>query len=98
VIDELRSRFLRRFVQSGRDRTARALDALRSPPGAPVAVYELHALAGEAAILELIDVAALARAGEKAAREATTGPEAREECARLLRSIAAAIEALSPRT
>jgi HPt (histidine-containing phosphotransfer) domain-containing protein len=98
VIEDLRQRFLPRFVQSGRERAARALEALETAQGSAVAAAELHALAGEAAILELSDIAGLAREGEKAARSApATAPrEKREECARLLRRIAAAVEALVP--
>jgi HPt (histidine-containing phosphotransfer) domain-containing protein len=101
VIEDLRKRFLPRFVQTARERVTRALLCLETPRGASAAVADLHALAGEAAILELFDIAGLAREGEKAARRvvtagASTGTpsESAVECARVLHAIEAAIDTL----
>ena len=100
MIADLRERFLPRFIQTARQRAARATGALDSAQGMAVAVTEFHALAGEAAILELLDIATLARQGEKAARGASSrGPgEARTECERVLGQIEAAVDALLPST
>ncbi len=98
MIADLRERFLPRFIQTARQRVAKARGALDSAQGMAVAVTEFHALAGEAAILELFDIATLARQGEKAARGASSrGPgEARAECDRVLGQVETAVDGLLP--
>jgi HPt (histidine-containing phosphotransfer) domain-containing protein len=92
VIEGLRQRFLARFVEGGRERVQRALEACeREPRSFETVARELHALAGEAALLELSAVADLAQAGEAAARSAERPADA---CARLLREIDRAVAAL----
>jgi HPt (histidine-containing phosphotransfer) domain-containing protein len=69
MIDELRRRFLPRFLEGGRGRLARAESACDGGPKTlSTAASELHSLAGEAALLELGEIARIARAGEQAAR------------------------------
>lgn len=75
---EMRKLFLPRFVAQARSHLARASDA-----AGPVA-REMHALAGEAAVMELVDVAGLAREAEGRAR-------AGEATGEILRRIEAAI-------
>ncbi|MBE7451148.1 MAG: response regulator [Kofleriaceae bacterium] len=102
MTDDLRARFLPRFVEVAARRVARGLEAVTGPgPGqALVARTELHSLAGEAGILGLVEVAAAAQAGEEESRrwlEAGDDVDARARCAvalrtvsRLLRELAAA--------
>jgi hypothetical protein len=68
VIADLRRRFGARFVAQARVRVAKARASLSSDR--KVVVAELHALAGEAALLEITDVARAARSGERAVRDA----------------------------
>ena len=92
MIEDLRKRFLPRFVQGGRERVRRALRACEGERcSLASAITELHALAGEAALLELHVIAELARAGENAAR--TPGAQG-GACAKALREIDAALVAL----
>jgi hypothetical protein len=66
MMEELRRRFLPRFVESGRLRAKRAREACAAR--LDVAAAELHAMAGEAALLGFAGIDALAREGERAAR------------------------------
>jgi hypothetical protein len=94
VIESIRERFLGRFIEGGRERVRRAQETCRKEPPslAPVAM-ELHALAGEAALLELTDVSELAQRGEALARSGGAPPEGWLE---LLRELDRAVTALSP--
>jgi HPt (histidine-containing phosphotransfer) domain-containing protein len=77
MIEEIRARFLPRFLDTARGRLARARDAVANPKAAEPATvaHEIHALAGEAALLELEEVARLARGAEQAARKWTATGE-----------------------
>ncbi|MGZ3420189.1 MAG: Hpt domain-containing protein [Polyangiales bacterium] len=70
MMDELSAAFLPRFLEAARGRITRARKSLQSTLSSDRAKvsHELHALAGEAAVLELVDVAELARAAEAIAR------------------------------
>jgi HPt (histidine-containing phosphotransfer) domain-containing protein len=94
-MDELAIAFLPRFLASARGRIARARAALQSTrtPDRQAVSHELHALAGEAAVLELIAVAELARAAEAIARRWSASGDARdaEGCHDALARIDAAV-------
>jgi HPt (histidine-containing phosphotransfer) domain-containing protein len=91
--EALRSRFLPRFlaIAAGRIDRCRQLAERGDWNGITT---ELHALAGEAALLELRNIADLAREGERLARK----PESHGECASALRDIEAQIAACTPAT
>jgi HPt (histidine-containing phosphotransfer) domain-containing protein len=89
MIDDIRARFLPRFAQAAKGRIERARALVASAEWSGIA-SELHALAGEAALLEVRDVAGLARQVESLARAAKEP----EEIARLLEEIARSVEAL----
>jgi len=104
VIRELRERFLPRFVQSARTHVERARTACQGA-GAPgqgdrssarwrVVRHEMHALSGEASMLELEAVGPLAKAAEGAAARAARHGEAAAEVDRLIDEIARALDAL----
>jgi HPt (histidine-containing phosphotransfer) domain-containing protein len=93
---DLRARFLRKFLDGARDRVTLGLEAIAH--GEPRGAWgQLHALAGEAAILGLPDLAEDARVGSEAAKrwmdreEETT---ARDECARALHRLDASVARL----
>jgi HPt (histidine-containing phosphotransfer) domain-containing protein len=96
MIDELRARFLGRFLEIGRDRVRRALDAVAG--GDPRAAWtELHALAGEAALIGLPEIAEIARVGGASARRLMDDGETASErasCDRALREIEGALAQL----
>jgi HPt (histidine-containing phosphotransfer) domain-containing protein len=94
MFQELRSRFLPKFIQSGRERVRRALEACAAGRFELVAA-EVHALSGEAALLELREIVLLARTAESQARGGTAGASAAIEAA--LRDIRTAINALGTR-
>jgi DNA-binding NarL/FixJ family response regulator len=92
-------RFLPKFLTAAQARLARGAQ-LVAADNATAAFAELHALAGEAAILGLGDLAKLAREGELAAkrwREADpgTGDAHRASCEESLKGLGAALAALS---
>jgi HPt (histidine-containing phosphotransfer) domain-containing protein len=77
------ARFLPRFAALARERVERALaHAARAEFGAIAS--ELHALAGEAALLGLDRIAELAREGEETARKG----DSPTECERVLHALA----------
>jgi HPt (histidine-containing phosphotransfer) domain-containing protein len=90
---ELRLRFLPRFLEGGRERVRTAHLACRVTDWRTVA-DQMHALAGEAALLGLIDVATLARACESVARQESATSDAAEKCAQGLREIEVALDLL----
>lgn len=71
-MSDLRERFLARFVEAAIKR----LDAAALASAADVA-RQLHALAGEAALLDFHEIAAEARAAEQSARAWAAGDEGR---------------------
>jgi HPt (histidine-containing phosphotransfer) domain-containing protein len=87
----LRSRFLPRFLAIAAGRIDRCKQLAERGDWNAITT-ELHALAGEAALLELRDIAGLAREGERLARK----PESQSECASTLRAIEAQIAACTP--
>jgi hypothetical protein len=87
-MEDLRARFLARFIESGHQRARRATEICVLRPD--LAAGELHALAGEAALLGFDEIDALARRGERAARQKDN-----EECARILGEIDVALAALA---
>jgi HPt (histidine-containing phosphotransfer) domain-containing protein len=87
MLEELRSKFRGRFIETARARIART----RGPDAdSGVLVSELHALAGEASLLEFAECARLAREAEQHAR-AGEGRKCRE----VVNALAAAIETLA---
>lgn len=99
MTDDVRARFLPRFVAIGGERCARALAAITGGAGAPVvAKGELHTLAGEAGILGLAELARMAQDGERACASWAEGGEvaARARAAVAVRGLAAAIRKLAP--
>jgi hypothetical protein len=86
MLEEIRARFRARFIESAR---ARLTKARASGVAAALVASEMHALAGEASLLEFGDCATLARSGEALARAGRL-----DECAQVLASLAEAVEAL----
>jgi hypothetical protein len=87
MLDELRARFKQRFVDTARARIART----RGPDADIGSIAaEMHGLAGEAALLEYGECAALARAAEGHARAG----EGRR-CKEVLDTLAKAVETLA---
>jgi HPt (histidine-containing phosphotransfer) domain-containing protein len=69
LIDDIRAKFLPRFVASARERLERASKLIADGANAaPSIAADLHTIAGEASIMGLHDVAAMAREGEHAVR------------------------------
>jgi HPt (histidine-containing phosphotransfer) domain-containing protein len=101
VIEDLRARFLPAFVAAARERIVHALESLSTgrKPDAGLVARELHALAGEAAVLGVGEVATLARQGEAAARRwcASGNLEDEAACARSLYSLTGQVETLAAR-
>jgi HPt (histidine-containing phosphotransfer) domain-containing protein len=95
VIDKLQSRFLPRFLASARQRLA-AGHAMLEKDNATGAFAECHALAGEAAILGLVEIADAARGAERAAKEWREREDlaARTTCATSLDAVAGLLDAL----
>jgi HPt (histidine-containing phosphotransfer) domain-containing protein len=96
MTSDLQARFLPRFLSSSRERVRRARDACAEGGDAFVHVVavELHALAGEASLLDLPEIGALAREGESVARKSELPAAASSTCRRLLRDLDAALDAL----
>ncbi len=67
MIEELREKFLGRFLEGAAGRLSRARVGLEEGDRKTVS-HEMHALAGEAALLELDDVARRAREAEQLSR------------------------------
>lgn len=95
MIDELRAKFMPRFLDSAQNRLIRARGGLDRGDRTEV-VHELHALAGEAAILELQQVAHAARAAETIARRWVGSDNAvdAEHCRSSLSEVEAAVRSL----
>lgn len=95
MIDELREKFLGRFLAGAKQRLTRARAALDNGDGNSV-MHEVHALAGEAAVLEYRDVARLARSAEVQARawSVARDPEEAERCRATLGSLETALAAI----
>jgi HPt (histidine-containing phosphotransfer) domain-containing protein len=87
----IRSRFLPRFLAIAAGRIERCSKLAERGDWNGITT-ELHALAGEAALLELRNIADLAREGERLARQ----PGSQGECPSILRAIEAQIAASSP--
>ena len=69
MIEDIRAKFLPRFVASARERLERASKLIRDGADAASSIAaDLHTIAGEASIMGLHDVAQLAREGERAVR------------------------------
>jgi HPt (histidine-containing phosphotransfer) domain-containing protein len=68
MIEELRARFMQRFLDSARERLVRARAAIARDDARAI-WNEMHALAGEAAIIGLRSVSAAARANDALARQ-----------------------------
>lgn len=97
--DALIRRFLPRFIDTARGRLqrSRALLDQGEMSDAVDLITELHTLAGEAAILGLRDISALAHEAEtEAAHAAEPGP-ARGACERKLAELETAVAALAAR-
>jgi CheY-like chemotaxis protein len=96
MLEELRARFRTRFIDTARDRIRRCLTTLGERSSAGNIASELHSLAGEAAMLGFDDISVLARNGEVAARRWLAGSTtAHVECARVVRSLGKAVEAMA---
>jgi HPt (histidine-containing phosphotransfer) domain-containing protein len=69
VIEEIRAKFLPRFVTTARQRLEKAQQLIADgAPAAPAIAADLHTIAGEASIMGLHEVADIAREGERAVR------------------------------
>jgi CheY-like chemotaxis protein/HPt (histidine-containing phosphotransfer) domain-containing protein len=95
MLEELRARFRTRFIDTARARLRRCLTRLGESSSAVDIASELHALAGEAAMLGFDDISVIARNGEAAARRWHAGSTAAHvECARVVRTLGREVEAL----
>ena len=71
MIDDIREKFLPRFLTSARERLARASKLVANGAiAAPSIAADLHTIAGEASIMGLHDVADMAREAELKRRAA----------------------------
>jgi CheY-like chemotaxis protein/HPt (histidine-containing phosphotransfer) domain-containing protein len=97
MIDAMRSRFRDKFVAIARERLARAMATLAADDGAAPTRAELHALAGEAAMLGEVEIADTARSAETLAERWRDhgDAKARAEVARAIRTMTRAVEALA---
>jgi CheY-like chemotaxis protein/HPt (histidine-containing phosphotransfer) domain-containing protein len=97
VIAGLNERFQARFVETARGRIRSAPDgvASSSPDGIASAAGQLHSLAGEAGVLGYAGIVEVARRCEKSLRDLHGSPAAATGCARLLRDLLRAVEALA---
>jgi HPt (histidine-containing phosphotransfer) domain-containing protein len=69
MIDDIRAKFLPRFVESARQRLERASKLIADgADGATSIAADLHTIAGEASIMGLHEVASMARESERAVR------------------------------
>ena len=69
MMEEIRAKFLPRFVSSARQRLERASKLISDGANAaPSIATDLHTIAGEASIMGLHEVAAMARDTERAVR------------------------------
>jgi HPt (histidine-containing phosphotransfer) domain-containing protein len=70
VIDDIRNKFLPRFVTTARARLEKASQLIANgATAAPTIAADLHTIAGEASIMGLHDVAEMAREGERHVRK-----------------------------
>lgn len=99
MIEELRARYLPRFVEVAQRRIARGLEAVTPVgAGAPlVARSELHTLAGEAGILGFTELAVRAQAGEADCKRWLDDGDvaARARCAIALRQLGVQLRQLA---
>jgi HPt (histidine-containing phosphotransfer) domain-containing protein len=93
---ELQSQFLERFLERTKGRLTRARSLLDVDDATALA-HELHALAGEAKMLDLFAIADLASRGEVAARAWSDGADdgPRATCATCLDTVGKAVASLS---
>lgn len=69
MIEDIRAKFLPRFVTTARQRLEKAQRLIADgTPAAQSIAADLHTIAGEASIMGLHDVAEMAREGERAVR------------------------------
>jgi HPt (histidine-containing phosphotransfer) domain-containing protein len=69
MIDEIRDKFLPRFLDTARARLERASKMIADGSDAAAAIAsDLHTIAGEAAVMGLAEIAEVAREGERAVR------------------------------
>ena len=69
MIEDIRAKFLPRFVTSARQRLERASKLISDGANAAAAIAtDLHTIAGEASIMGLHEVAAMARETERSVR------------------------------
>ena len=99
-MDDLLATFMPKFAAVAKTRVARSLELAmqRDPDGAATIARELHAIAGEAGLLGVASVVALARAGEEHARRLRTTRSESDADALLasLTELKQAIELVSP--
>jgi PleD family two-component response regulator len=99
VIEDLRARYLPRFITTAQERIRRGLELLAGTDadrGSRLA-GELHTLAGEAGLLGLTEIAEHARSGERLAKDWSTGdsPSAMTSLARVLRALSRGVDHLA---
>jgi CheY-like chemotaxis protein len=91
-MNDLRTQYQSRFIETANTRLRRALAALATEP---ITVYnELHSLAGEAGIMGFSDISNAANAGQELARVWKTAKPTSDQqlaCARVLRSLIAMV-------
>src|SRR3954470_16849039 len=99
-MEDLIATFMPKFAATARTRIAKSIDLAtkRTPDGVPLIARELHAIAGEAGLLGLGTIVALARAGEEHAKRLRTTKSDADADALLgsLTELQGAIESVAP--
>jgi HPt (histidine-containing phosphotransfer) domain-containing protein len=99
-MDDLIATFVPKFVATAKTRIAKSLELAtkRTPDGVPQIARELHAIAGEAGLLGLSAIVALARAGEDQAKRLRTSRSDADADALVasLTELQGAIESVAP--
>lgn len=99
-MDDLLATFVPKFVATARTRIAKSLDlaSKRTAEGLPQIARELHSIAGEAGLLGLATIVALARAGEDQAKRlrATRSDADAEALLASLTELQGAIDSVAP--
>ncbi len=97
MIGELQERFLPRFLETAKSRLARAR-ALLAESDAPSLARELHALAGEAKMLDLHAITEAVCRAEASTRTWSDGPgdDPKAACCESLDAVGAALLSLAP--
>jgi HPt (histidine-containing phosphotransfer) domain-containing protein len=98
MIDEIRQRFMQRFMDTAERRLARALEHLGAESDPSIVRHELHSLAGEASLLGLPEIAEAAHLAELVAQKwlDTGSLVVQADCAHKVKQLGRELRALTP--